>query len=343
MNTSKPVLWTLFLPLLVLLLVRCQALPPPDTDGDGLLDDEEAALQTSPELADTDGDGLSDGEEVNTYQTDPLLADTDSDDLPDGDEINVYGTDPLLADTDLDLLEDGVEVLVHNTDPLLPDTDFDALLDATEIALGTDPLNPNTDGDIFLDGEEVDLGLDPTFPNAIGFIATVYCAGFASVLGLPYLDDIGVYGPLLIPTGSFSQGVYAGDMVVQISLPPTSLIKVFPAIGPSFVVAWEGLLGFDEGLITDATPDGNSIRVHLSSGTSYRLNFLEVDEVLDWFFGDYVVIEDGGIILDVKLTSVICAGLNQPNIIILDDIIAFNLYLVYTDRGVTNRSLVFDY
>jgi hypothetical protein len=46
-----------------------------DTDGDGLLDSEEAALGTDPELADTDGDGLSDGAEVNTHGTDPLAVD----------------------------------------------------------------------------------------------------------------------------------------------------------------------------------------------------------------------------------------------------------------------------
>jgi len=37
---------------------------PIDTDGDGLTDDQEAALSTNPNLADTDGDGLSDGLEV---------------------------------------------------------------------------------------------------------------------------------------------------------------------------------------------------------------------------------------------------------------------------------------
>ncbi len=35
-----------------------------DSDGDGLLDSEEAALGTDPNLADTDGDGFDDGQEV---------------------------------------------------------------------------------------------------------------------------------------------------------------------------------------------------------------------------------------------------------------------------------------
>jgi hypothetical protein len=43
-----------------------------DDDGDGLTDDEEAGLGTSPLNADTDGDGISDGDEV-AAGTDPLV------------------------------------------------------------------------------------------------------------------------------------------------------------------------------------------------------------------------------------------------------------------------------
>ena len=42
-----------------------------DRDGDGLTDDDEAALGTDPDDADTDGDGISDGREVADL-TDPL-------------------------------------------------------------------------------------------------------------------------------------------------------------------------------------------------------------------------------------------------------------------------------
>ena len=45
--------------------------PVTDTDGDGLSDDEEAALGTDPELVDSDGDGYSDFEEHDAG-TDPL-------------------------------------------------------------------------------------------------------------------------------------------------------------------------------------------------------------------------------------------------------------------------------
>jgi hypothetical protein len=43
-----------------------------DTDGDGLIDTDEAVYGTDPTIADTDFDGYSDGDEVITYGTDPL-------------------------------------------------------------------------------------------------------------------------------------------------------------------------------------------------------------------------------------------------------------------------------
>ena len=74
--------------------------PPPsgdvDTDADGLMDSEEAALGTNPNNPDTDGEGLSDGAEVNAG-TNPLAADTDGDGATDLAELQ-SGTNPLVAD-----------------------------------------------------------------------------------------------------------------------------------------------------------------------------------------------------------------------------------------------------
>jgi len=70
-----------------------EPLPPADTDGDGLTDEEEAALGTDPNSPDTDQDGLNDSEEVRIWNTNPLLADTDGDTYLDGDEV-VNGYDP---------------------------------------------------------------------------------------------------------------------------------------------------------------------------------------------------------------------------------------------------------
>jgi outer membrane protein OmpA-like peptidoglycan-associated protein/opacity protein-like surface antigen len=95
-----------------------------DSDGDGLTDEEEAALGTDPFNRDTDGDGLSDGDEVKKYKTDPLNPDTDFDGLSDGQEVMVYKTDPLNRDTDGGGVADGHEVLEDKTNPLDPTDDL---------------------------------------------------------------------------------------------------------------------------------------------------------------------------------------------------------------------------
>lgn len=137
-----------------------------DTDGDGLTDQQEAALGTDPNSADTDGDGLTDGEEVNDYGTDPLRADTDGDELNDGAEVNSHNTDPLNADTDGDGLSDGEEVNEYRTDPNNADSDGDGLNDYEEVnEYGTDPNNTDTDGDGIDDGQEIQDGTDPLDPN----------------------------------------------------------------------------------------------------------------------------------------------------------------------------------
>jgi len=88
-----------------------------DSDGDGLTDDEEAAIGTDPYNPDTDGDGLRDGEEVKQYKTDPLNPDTDFDGLVDGAEVHKYGTEPCVRDTDNGGVADGHEVIEDNTNP----------------------------------------------------------------------------------------------------------------------------------------------------------------------------------------------------------------------------------
>lgn len=75
-----------------------QPLPPDvDTDGDGLLDSEEARYGTDPYDKDTDDDSLSDGEEVQKYRTDPLNPDTDNGGAKDGVEVLRNETNPLLG------------------------------------------------------------------------------------------------------------------------------------------------------------------------------------------------------------------------------------------------------
>lgn len=171
----------------------------PDTDGDGLLDSEEAALGTDLTLADTDADGLLDSDEA-ALGADPTNADSDADGLLDGPEIET-GSDPTLADSDGDGftdseesvagavatepanvpggafgidsdgdgLSDGQEAEV-GTNPAIADSDGDGLSDFDEIgfgsdaATGTDALLVDSDGDRVGDGDEIANGTDPTNP-----------------------------------------------------------------------------------------------------------------------------------------------------------------------------------
>lgn len=64
----------------------------PDSDGDGLSDEDERALGTDPNNADTDGDGVPDGQEV-ADGTDPKNRDSDGDGVDDGAEKRA-GTNP---------------------------------------------------------------------------------------------------------------------------------------------------------------------------------------------------------------------------------------------------------
>ncbi|MCA9876385.1 MAG: hypothetical protein KC442_01340, partial [Thermomicrobiales bacterium] len=88
--------------------------------------------------ADSDGDGLLDGDEA-VYGTDPNLADSDGDGVLDGAEV-AAGTNPLAADA-----APAAEV----------DSDGDGILDADEAVFGTDPNVADSDGDGWLDGDEV--------------------------------------------------------------------------------------------------------------------------------------------------------------------------------------------
>ena len=68
-----------------------EPMPGPDTDGDGLSDDDEIANGTDPSDPDSDDDGLNDWQEWDNG-TNPLSNDTDGDQIPDGLEINQFGT-----------------------------------------------------------------------------------------------------------------------------------------------------------------------------------------------------------------------------------------------------------
>ena len=107
-----------------------------DTDGDGLKDHEERALNTDPRDADTDDDGIGDEPEFNVYYSDPTQQDSDADGLFDGLETSFFLTSPIFADTDGDQLKDGYEISV-NRNPKVADLPQPALT-VGEMRMGLD-------------------------------------------------------------------------------------------------------------------------------------------------------------------------------------------------------------
>ncbi|MEN0062319.1 MAG: MopE-related protein [Myxococcota bacterium] len=157
----------------------------PDSDGDGIFDDEDPcpergapddhdldglldALETpegygtDPCNPDTDQDGLTDGEEIalaaegNGICPDPNQTSSDDDDLSDGEE---YAPDPpivieLLNCPDATTTSVAREVV---SDPCTDHSDLDGLPDDYERhTLGTDPSMEDTDGDGIWDHEDPD-------------------------------------------------------------------------------------------------------------------------------------------------------------------------------------------
>ena len=173
----------LFVLMLSFFLIQCGtseevAEEEPEEEAARLTDEMIERYGLDPDRPDTDGDGLTDEEEIFEYGTDPLVADTDNDGISDGDEVLVYGTDPLNPDTDGDGLSDGDEIYKYRTDPLSADSDEDGLTDYEELFVyGSDPNNEDTSGDGFTDGRVVQMGEDPRYPvEMIAEFNTIYFA-----------------------------------------------------------------------------------------------------------------------------------------------------------------------
>lgn len=166
--------------------------PDGDLDGDGLSNDDEVLVGTSPTDPDSDDDGLLDGEEVGPDINNPLdtdgdglinALDTDDDgdgiftsvELQDagtfGDDVDGDGFKNWLdanadnegatdgaegrADTDGDTIPDYLDAAVGSTD-----TDGDGLMDVIETANHLDPNDADTDDDGVVDGTEINWDAD---------------------------------------------------------------------------------------------------------------------------------------------------------------------------------------
>lgn len=169
-------------------MLKVVALTPPDSDGDGIFDDWEAANGLDPDntadgALDFDSDGLINLKEF-SLRTDPNNSDSDNDGLQDGEEVNVHNSNPNLYDSDSDGLSDGKEVAVHGSSPINIDSDSDGLLDYEEILHGTAPDNPDTDNDGVRDYSEIRMYTDPknsddfpaVYPPRVAFISGIYDA-----------------------------------------------------------------------------------------------------------------------------------------------------------------------
>lgn len=138
-----------------LLVVNLNARPgtfAPDSDGDGLSDDEEKALGSNPLNPDTDGDGYGDllesrfPDNFHINKADPgcppeQRGDRDGDGLLDCEEIYI-GTAQGRYDTDKDGAPDGIEWLMGtrpSVSDLDEDPDRDGLSNGAELRAHTDP------------------------------------------------------------------------------------------------------------------------------------------------------------------------------------------------------------
>jgi hypothetical protein len=132
-----------------------------DSDGDGLTDNQEAALGTNPNDQDSDHDGITDAAEVGPNLGAPLDSDGDG---------SIDALESAIADADGDGVVDQDDIA--NNNPCTPsasgtaclafDSDGDGLTNAEEDALGTSRSNPDTDGDGVNDGAEA--GPNPANP-----------------------------------------------------------------------------------------------------------------------------------------------------------------------------------
>ena len=136
-----------------------------DTDGDGLLDEDEDRLGTDPFEKDTDHDGFSDGVEVKFANAgfDPVY-----------DPVTDAGIDPGCppalrgVDSDCDGLLDCDEQIV-GTNSTLSDSDSDGIPDSVEWHLGTQPASKDLEQDPDVDGvssrQEVRMHMDARTPD----------------------------------------------------------------------------------------------------------------------------------------------------------------------------------
>jgi len=178
--------------------------PQSDSDADGLSDDEEEAIGSSPDARDSDGDGLSDRVEV-------LLAPTGID-VGKKDAPAACTGIPVGPDDDGDGLHDCEEALL-GTDPTLPDSDADGIVDWIEFLWGTNYLSPDVRSDLDQDGApngvEILLHSDPraSDPQVRAELGYQYSVVSTGVAPQPYFGElVEITGVTLVSATAASRG-----------------------------------------------------------------------------------------------------------------------------------------
>lgn len=190
----------------------------PDSDGDGLYDDEESALGTKAFCIDSDND-LVDDEEEYFLGLNPLSKDTDQDKMTDGLELSL-GYDPFDPNPDKDDYLD-YEEFIHGTDPYVYEHVKDFWEHAGDITKGV------IFGD-FIDDDEVDAdilvgqiagGFIPIAADARDVVANISKGDW----GMAVLSGIG-----FIPTGGDAAKIIGdlGQFVTKMGDDIPSIIKL---------------------------------------------------------------------------------------------------------------------
>jgi hypothetical protein len=133
-------------------------------------------IQSSPPPpVNTDGDGILDNDEIDIYGTDPDRTDTDGDGINDGEELEYWGNK-----WNLDYDGDGVVNLLD------ADSDGDGLSDGIEVSGGYDPADPL---DVNKAGTRITEGLQVLYTFDAGSGDTVYdVSGEGTPLNLTIAD-----------------------------------------------------------------------------------------------------------------------------------------------------------
>ncbi len=278
-----------------------------DTDGDGLMDNEEIILSGNSEtiiapLTDFDRDGVLDNQtitiqEISEFRSNPSLYDSDHDGLGDYDEIMVYDTDPYDRDTDDDTLLDGWEVYTYKIKwqdaptgtyenyyidyvnpkvaPTNPswiglDDDEDGLNNTMESIFFTNPYVADSDNDGLDDETELEYNLDPTNSHDVGFDHDYD--------GLSTLSEISIYETNIVSNDSDNDGLLDYEEINTYGTNPIS-----NDTDNDGIYDYEETVSGSDGFITNPTDedtDGDGINDYeeITSGTDgYITNPVDSD------------------------------------------------------------------